>query len=284
LNGFTQEITVCCFFGQHFFKFSADTEVHPSAVPASPQLSRTLDFAPEFADNRVEKRWVPNLTSGDFCMTGDVDSTVGDLTLLSIYRSLGLQEGGEDAARKFTERYLDKLMVLIRANMSGKLQPHFDPEDVAQSVLNSWFGGVRGRGINPNSASEIWPLISVIALNKVRNRVRALGTLKQGGNWTRHDVELLNVATEPAAEDVVAIQDLLQELSNRLSPSAQEVLRLLNEGFSVREIAQKLDVVTRTVTRRKDEIRRQLLTLVPEDLRAFVERMYVDPEKADDAD
>jgi RNA polymerase sigma factor (sigma-70 family) len=207
-------------------------------------------------------------------VAGHEDSSVGDFTLVALYRSCGLTDISEEVATKFTQRYLEKLVSLIGANMSARLQSQFDAEDVAQSVLNSWFQGIRRRSIQPQSSAEIWSLISVIALNKIRNRVRAFRAKKREGSRGRESVEIIDSFPEPEPADVIEIEDFLAALNQRLSPRNQQVLQLTLEGRSVREIAESLGVVTRTIQRCRDELRKESLALLPEDLRETALRMF----------
>lgn len=202
------------------------------------------------------------------------ESSVGDFTLVGLYRSCGLQDIGEEAAARFTKRYMEKLVSLIDANMSAKLQSQFDAEDVAQSVLNSWFNGIRKRRITPQSSGEIWSLISVIALNKIRNRVRAFAARKREGSWGRQSGEIIEDFPEPEPGDEAEVGDFLCELNKRLSERNQQVLQLIIEGYSVKEIAERLGVVPRTIQRCRSDVRKEALSLLPEDLQEIALRMF----------
>jgi RNA polymerase sigma factor (sigma-70 family) len=215
----------------------------------------------------------------EFTVSRHDESSVGDFTLMRLYRSCGLEDIGEEAAAKFTQRYLEKLVSLIDANMSAKLQAQFDAEDVAQSVLNSWFQGIRRRRISPQSSTEIWSLISVIALNKIRNRVRAFAAKKREGSRVRESGEIIENFPEPEPGDIIEMEDFIAALKQRLTPRSQRVLQLSLEGLSVKEIAEDLGVVTRTIQRCREELRKESLALLPEDLRETAMGMF---QQADD--
>lgn len=223
---------------------------------------------------RMAVRAASGACNGELSVALHDESSVGDFTLVGLYRSCGLQDIGEEAAAKFTRRYMEKLVSLIDANMSAKLQSQFDAEDVAQSVLNSWFQGIRKRQIAPQSSAEIWSLISVIALNKIRNRVRAFAAKKREGNWGRKSGEIVEDFPEPEPGDEIEIKDFLAVLTKRLSPRNQQVLQLTMEGRSVKEIAESLGVVTRTIQRCREELRKEALALLPEDLRGIALCMF----------
>jgi len=204
--------------------------------------------------------------------------SAGDLTLVALFRSCTGEEVKQDAAGKFADRYMEKLVSLIQRNISGRFQSRFDAEDVAQSVMRSWFEGVRKRKIHPTSSSEIWPLISVMALNKVRNRIRFNQAGRRDVRQSEAGDEIFDQIPEPTPDDVVAFEDMLQVISDSLDEQSREVLQLILEGYSVTEISERLEVSTKTIQRRKKTIREQILKHLPDDLRAIAESFADDRE------
>lgn len=175
--------------------------------------------------------------------------SAGDLTLVALFRSCTGEDIQQDAAGKFADRYMEKLVSLIQRNISGRFQSRFDAEDVAQSVMRSWFEGVRKRKIHPTSSSEIWPLISVMALNKVRNRIRFNQAGRRDVRQSEAGDEIFDQIPEPTPDDVVAFEDMLQVISDSLDEQSREVLQLILEGYSVTEISERLEVSTKTIQR-----------------------------------
>jgi RNA polymerase sigma factor (sigma-70 family) len=166
---------------------------------------------------------------------------------------------------------MDKLLSLVQRKVSGRLGSRFDAEDVVQSVMNSWFDGIRERRIHPTSGSEIWPLIAAIALNKVRSRIRSALTHKNDVFRNEAAGDLVNTLPEPTPEDAVEFADLLEAISRNVDEKSIQVLRLILEGYSVTEISDLIKVSTKTVQRRKQNLRREILKHLPEDLRSVVE-------------
>ena len=201
----------------------------------------------------------------------DSASSVGDATLVALFRSCSGEEIKQDAARQFAERYMEKLVSLIERNISGRFQARFDAEDVAQSVMRSWFEGVKKRKIHPTSSSEIWPLISVMALNKVRNRIRFNQAGIRDVRKSDGGEEVFDGIPEPGPEDAIDFEDTLQTICTALDEQSREVLRLILEGYSVAEISDRLKVSTKTIKRRKDVIRDQILMHLPKELRSIAQ-------------
>ena len=201
------------------------------------------------------------------------DSSIGDATLLALFRSCTGSEFRQDAAAKFAARYMEKLVSLIQRNIAARFQPRFDAEDVAQSVLQSWFAGVRRRSIHPTSGTEIWPLISVMALNKVRNRIRFHQAERRSVQRSEDGEVSAAEMPDPTTHDATEFEDMLHSIGSSLDEDGRAVLHLILEGYSVAEIAEKLQISTKTVTRRKKEIRRQILSHLPDELRLVAEQL-----------
>lgn len=173
---------------------------------------------------------------------------------------------------------MEKLVSLIQKNIAARFQPRFDAEDVAQSVLNSWFEGVRRRSIHPTSGTEIWPLISVMALNKVRNRIRFHQAERRSVQRSEDGEVYAEEMPDPTSHDAVEFADMLNAISSSLNEDSREVLRLILEGHSVAEISDKLQMSTKTVSRRKKDIRKQILSHLPDDLRVVAEQLASEDE------
>ena len=205
-------------------------------------------------------------------------SSAGDATLMELFRCSADQQVQQDAAQQFVGRYMDKLLSLVQRKVSGRLGSRFDAEDVVQSVMNSWFDGIRKRRIHPTSGSEIWPLIAAIALNKVRSRIRSALTHKNDVFRNEAAGDLVNTLPEPTSEDEVEFADLLEAISRNVDEKSIQVLRLILYGYSVTEISDLIKVSTKTVQRRKQTLRREILKHLPEDLRSVVESFSDDAE------
>ncbi len=112
-----------------------------------------------------------------------------------------------------------------------------------------------------------------MALNKVRNRVRFNEAGIRDVRRSEGNEELLEGVPDPTPEEAVAFEDMLQGISSALSDEVRSVLQLILEGYSVVEIAENLNVSTKTVSRRKSAIRREILKQLPDELRGVAERL-----------
>src|SRR5689334_11735551 len=79
-----------------------------------------------------------------------------------------LQRGQSDASTELYLRYAQRLHALAVAQSSPELARRVDPEDIVQSVFRTFFRRANLGHYTVPDGEEIWKLLLVIALNKVR--------------------------------------------------------------------------------------------------------------------
>ena len=179
----------------------------------------------------------------------------GDLTLLRILRENAPGESlSEDAAEEFVVRYMQQLLSLVNRNLAARFRTRVDPEDIGQSVFRSWFSGVKSGRIDPSSKDEVWRLLSVIALNKTRNKVRHHEAQKHDVRRTEAGEGILPGIPRPTDADATVFVDWVDSIGRSLDTNPRQTLELILQGLSVQEIADELGVTTKSVTRYKKRI------------------------------
>src|SRR3954447_12340517 len=91
------------------------------------------------------------------------DEIPSDHSLLERYRG-----GHDDAPTQLYVRYAERLLALAAAQRSAGLAARVDPEDIVQSVFRTFFRRAAEGQYDVPEGEEIWKLLLVIALNKVR--------------------------------------------------------------------------------------------------------------------
>ncbi|MCA9216842.1 MAG: hypothetical protein KDB27_27420, partial [Planctomycetales bacterium] len=86
-----------------------------------------------------------------------------DRNLLEQYR-----DGKIDAATELYLRYANRLQALTDRQTSKAFASRFDPEDVVQSVFRTFFRRVSDGMYDVPPGEELWNLLLVLALNKIR--------------------------------------------------------------------------------------------------------------------
>lgn len=177
-----------------------------------------------------------------------------DDTLLRRYQS-----GDDGAATALYLRYASRLRGLARHYCSPSYAGRFDADDIVQSVFRTFFQHARQRSYEVPPEGELWGLLMVLALNKVRNLIRYHRAGKRAVQQTASSYDL---DQHPAmAEDRSAAEFLKLVLDEQLAglpESNQTIVRLRTEGCEVGEIAEQTGRSRRTVERVLQEFRDRL--------------------------
>lgn len=183
----------------------------------------------------------------------------GDKTLLGHWKA-----GEQDAATEFHGRYVEKLLSLIQKNLARRFSSRVDAEDVADSVLRTFFGAVADGRQQISPSDDVWKLLQTIALNKVRNHVKFHDAQKRSVRRTVSEPELVEQLGEPTEQEAVDITDLIESLVRSLDEPVAKTMEMLLAGNSVDEISEALKVSTRSVRRYREQIADQLKTALSE--------------------
>jgi RNA polymerase sigma-70 factor (ECF subfamily) len=115
---------------------------------------------------------------------------------------------------------------------------------------------------------QIWPLLCAITLNKVRMQIRYQlqdkrhpGREVQLGPAGTESTQIgpLEVAEEGLdPQEAVAFAEQLERILGRLDDEQRQIIELRLEGCNGEEIADRLNISTRTVRRITNRIREQL--------------------------
>jgi RNA polymerase sigma-70 factor (ECF subfamily) len=177
-----------------------------------------------------------------------------DDTLLRRY-----QTGDETAATALYLRYASRLRALAREYCTASFSGRFDADDIVQSVFRAFFHGARRRGYTVPPSGELWGLLMVLALNKIRNLV---SHHRAGKRSVHQTIPLTDQNCHPAlaADDSAAafLRLVLDEHLAALPQSNRVIIRLRIEGYAVHEIAEQTGRSRRTVERVLQDFRARL--------------------------
>lgn len=169
-----------------------------------------------------------------------------------------LQTGDASAARHLWDRYFRRLVGLARVKLREAPRRAADEEDVALSAFDSFCRNAeQGRFDQLLDRDSLWRLLVVITARKAHHLVRDETRQKRGGGQANDDAVLEDVlGREPtpalAAQMTEEYRNFLQRLGD---PELEAVALARMEGYSVEEIATRLDCVPRTVKRKLQLIR-----------------------------
>lgn len=178
------------------------------------------------------------------------------------------QEGEQDAATALYVRYARRLQALAKKQTGKNLSPRFDPEDVVQSVFRTFFRRASEGCYEVPVGEELWQLLLVLALNKIRTLAVYHRAQKRDAGRTVGTEKVAEVATEVSGEDSVAYETMrmmIDELVAKLPPPQDQIVQLRIEGHEISEIAQLTNRSKRTVERVLQRFRQRLTSLIEED-------------------
>lgn len=178
-----------------------------------------------------------------------------DQSLLRRFR-----HGDDDAAMQIYVRYAERLMRLARKETPDELAVRFDPEDIVQSVFRTFFRRVASGQYEAPEGDELWKLLLVMALNKVRSQ----GAYHRAG---KRDIRKTQALPDSSSQFDANLQEeaktilrmSVEEIIAQQPESHREIIRLRIEGFEVQPIADKTERSKRTVERILQGFRDQLL-------------------------
>jgi RNA polymerase sigma-70 factor (ECF subfamily) len=170
------------------------------------------------------------------------------------------------AERQLHDRYVERLIGLVRAQLSPSFNRRFDPEDVVQSVYRSFFGRLQVGGYTLSRNGDLWSLLAGIARNKVRERVRL--NLADCRTVNAEDsglavgsscgVSRQALIEEPTPEEAAMLSEILQRALAALSALKRQIIEKLLQGDSAEEVAAEVNCTLRTVQRTAKQFRDDL--------------------------
>jgi RNA polymerase sigma-70 factor, ECF subfamily len=192
-------------------------------------------------------------------MTADTLPPTPDASLLRRFRG-----GDGDAATQLYLRYAGRLRAMAAAKTNTALAGRFDPEDVVQSVFRTFFRrAAAGQYAVPNG-DELWKLLLVIGLNKVRGLAAHHRAAKRDVRQTAGGDALVAAPAATAEDDLRVLQMTIDEVLAPLPESHREIVTLRIAGHEVGEIAARTGRAKRSVERILQEFRTGLRDVLHE--------------------
>lgn len=169
-----------------------------------------------------------------------------------------LRGGEHDAASELYVKYAERLIRVAKRQTATNLASRFDPEDVVQSVFRTFFRRFSTGAYNLPDGDELWKLLLVISLNKLRKLGGHHRAQKRDARRTQGGEQISEVPQDGSEEALLHLRMTIDELLSQLEPSAARIIRLRMEGREVNEIATLTDRSKRTVERVLQNFRQRL--------------------------
>jgi len=165
--------------------------------------------------------------------------------------------------------YLPKIIRLAERNLSPQLLRKVDENDIGGTVMRTIIRKAREGVLTIEESRDFWSLLVAITLNKVRKKARYWKQQKRsisreqelaadGPRMEDIAIDLSNSLTEPTDQEGEAFAAILEKLSDNLDETCQNILAMKIEGLTHIQIAEKIGVSTRSVTRYVKRIQKEL--------------------------
>jgi RNA polymerase sigma-70 factor (ECF subfamily) len=179
-------------------------------------------------------------------------SAISDRSLLRRFRA-----GQEEAATELYRRYAPRLHNLARRQCASGLSRRVDADDIVQSVFYAFFERARKGYYDVPDGNDLWQLILVIALNKVRSKRTHHQAARRDIRLTASEKKLQTCSGADKVEGQL-LRLAFNEALSYLSDQEKQMVDLLIEGHEVAEIAAQVGRSKRTVERNLQNVRHRL--------------------------
>jgi RNA polymerase sigma-70 factor (ECF subfamily) len=185
-----------------------------------------------------------------------------------------LGRGDQAAAEELFRRYARRLIGLARRHLDGRLRQKVDPEDILQSVFQSFFLRQAAGEYDLDSWDSLWSLLTVITLRKCGYRTRHFRTARRDvqretspppANADDSGADWQAIAREPTPDEAALLGETVAQLFRGLDERERRVAELSLQGYKGAEISARAGVAERTVYRLLERLRGKLQRLAAED-------------------
>jgi RNA polymerase sigma-70 factor (ECF subfamily) len=191
-------------------------------------------------------------------------SSVSDTSLV---RRVG--EGCDDAADRLYRRYAARLRSVAERKLPADVAARVDADDIVQSVFRRFFQAARQGNYAAPTGDDLWHLLVVIALNRLRTvTTRQRAARRDSRRTVRPDSDRDDFGRCPTGgegQPKAVLRLVIRDALERMPDAYREVVELRMEGYEVAEIAQRTGRSKRTVERTLQDVRQSLHDLLNED-------------------
>lgn len=177
-----------------------------------------------------------------------------------------LRAGEPEAATQVFQRFARQLLSLARGQLDRMVRRKIDPEDVLQSVFESFFRRHADGQFQLENWDGLWGMLVVLTVRKCGRRIgyfhaacrdvqRELppppASEEKEDAWEA-------IAREPTPAEAAMLTETVEHLLRRLEGRERQVLVLSLQGYSVAEISAQIGRTERTVQRVLERVRKWL--------------------------
>jgi RNA polymerase sigma-70 factor (ECF subfamily) len=176
-----------------------------------------------------------------------------------------LCRGDDAAAQQLFARFTHQLMALALRHIHAGLRHKVEAEDVVQSAYKSFFFRYGTGNLDVVNWNSLWGLLTLITVRKCAERAAYHGAERrdaarealppreaEGAPW------LEPFGREPTPLEAAVLNETVEQLLAGLDGEERPVVELSLQGFTTREISERLGRAERTVRLLREGVRHRL--------------------------
>jgi RNA polymerase sigma-70 factor (ECF subfamily) len=184
-----------------------------------------------------------------------------------------LQKCDDAAAQELFGRFTHQLIALALRHIAAGLRHKVDPEDVVQSVYKSFFFRYGAGNLGVVNWNSLWGLLSLIAVPKCAERAayhraecRDIAREVSSPRGDEAAPWLEPFARHPTPIEAAMLSETIEQLLAGLDEEERPILELSLQGYTTREISERLGRAERTVRLLREGVRHRLERMQRESL------------------
>ena len=176
-----------------------------------------------------------------------------------------LHSRDDAAAQELFGRFAHQLIALALRHIDARLRHKVDPEDVVQSVYKSFFIRYGDGNLNVVNWNSLWGLLTLITVRKCAERAAyhraecrdaAREVSLQRGDEAVAWLEPFG--REPTPLEAAVLSETVEQLLADLDDEERPIVELSLQGYTTREISERLGRAERTVRLLREGVRHRL--------------------------
>jgi RNA polymerase sigma-70 factor, ECF subfamily len=172
-----------------------------------------------------------------------------------------LQARDDAAARELFGRFTHQLVALAIRHIEAGMRHKTDPEDVVQSAYKSFFFRYGAGNVALVNWNSLWGLLTLITMRKCAERATYhRAACRDAGREASGPQGDAGVAfgREPTPLEAAVLSETVDQLRAGLDEQERPVLELSLQGYTTREISERLGRAERTVRLLREGLRHRL--------------------------
>ena len=175
-----------------------------------------------------------------------------------------LHSQNDAAAQELFARFARRLIGLAHRHIQAGLRHKVDPEDVVQSAYKSFFLRYNATNLDVANWNSLWGLLTLITVRKCAeraayHRAECRDAAREASHMRGDEGTWLEpLGREPTPVEAAVLSETVDQLLAGLDEEERPILEMSLQGYSTREISERLGRAERTVRLLREGIRHRL--------------------------